>query len=477
MDSYPEPLEQAFQRVEAEAERRAQEELAVAKRNTGEPQVRRGSISFSKLGELAAGLNSGPPASIIPASKVSFYEDQLNHSFGYLSSAHLGEGADAEEDDSVTQLHIVGGRESMFITKAVGSLLPRKLSRASEMITNVVIGVSVEEAATVETPEDQQPVVGAVFSDYRRPPAKQKQATEDPANLDIKCKLDRSCGAQSLLPPALSPSYLISAHRAMIEVARGEYIASTSNLARLQTQIPEPMHPSQLQMSSDILTPADVLFLNSLEFASPDYRQPLPYDVGTSLDEQSVWEEEHPRRPLAESLDPMMLDIGFDCSCLDNLDDKLLASPIESFADTCWASAVHDDPLPRSPRRHHPQIHTNLGLIHSLSDSDSDDETCHDTPISPYGKFGDISGIFVPTHTHDMSKDRASHLPGDYYDDGEKSLIWTQPHFTTSDPKQSIGFFPIPASTASRRNAPRKSGTRGIERIMTICTNLIRLPS
>ncbi len=40
--------------MEAEAERRAQEELAVAKRNTGEPQVRRGSISFSKLGEVGA---------------------------------------------------------------------------------------------------------------------------------------------------------------------------------------------------------------------------------------------------------------------------------------------------------------------------------------------------------------------------------------------------------------------------------------
>lgn len=78
MDSYPEPLEQvnrhprrspeliitidvaqAFQGVEAEAERRAQEELAAAKRNTGAPIAafatsvrRRGSISFSKLGEV-----------------------------------------------------------------------------------------------------------------------------------------------------------------------------------------------------------------------------------------------------------------------------------------------------------------------------------------------------------------------------------------------------------------------------------------
>ncbi|KAF9494214.1 hypothetical protein BDN71DRAFT_1449348 [Pleurotus eryngii] len=173
MDSYPEPLEQAFQRVEAEAERRVQEELAAAKRNTGAPVAafaaevrRRGSISYSKLGELAAaGLNSGPPMSVIPASKANFYGDQLNRSFDSFSSAHLGQDADVEEDDGITQLHIIGGRQSTSIAKAVGSLLPRKLSRASEanMITNVVIGVSVEEAAILES-QEQQPVAGAVVS-------------------------------------------------------------------------------------------------------------------------------------------------------------------------------------------------------------------------------------------------------------------------------------------------------------------------
>ncbi|KAG5219783.1 hypothetical protein IMY05_C4767000500 [Salix suchowensis] len=90
--------DEAFQRVEAEAERRVQEELAAAKRNTGAPVAafatevrRRGSISYSKLGEvgrfwslcrlatladdawIARGgrLNSGPPMSVIPASKAT----------------------------------------------------------------------------------------------------------------------------------------------------------------------------------------------------------------------------------------------------------------------------------------------------------------------------------------------------------------------------------------------------------------------
>ncbi|KDQ28311.1 hypothetical protein PLEOSDRAFT_1089662 [Pleurotus ostreatus PC15] len=103
--------------------------------------------------------------SVIPASKASFYEDQLNRSFESFSSAHLGQDADAEEDNGITQLHIMGGRQSMSIAKVVGSLLPRKLGRASEAntITNVVIGVSVEEAAILES-QDLQPVAGAVVS-------------------------------------------------------------------------------------------------------------------------------------------------------------------------------------------------------------------------------------------------------------------------------------------------------------------------
>lgn len=197
--SYPEPLEQAFQRVEAETERRAQEELAAAQRSAADgpssgKERRRGSISISKLGELAVAgpselLSSGPPTpnrlSMIP----SFYEDQLNHSFDSFSSAHLGQDADTEEDHGVTQLHIVGGRQSMSISKAVGNLLPRKLSRArsativsTEASTNVVIGVSVEEA-TAEAHDaeggEHPVVVGAVVSG----PSTQRPVSSDSSSL------------------------------------------------------------------------------------------------------------------------------------------------------------------------------------------------------------------------------------------------------------------------------------------------------
>lgn len=72
-------------------------------------------------------------------------------------SAHLDEEAHKEEDHHVTQVHQIVGRHT--ISKAMGNLIPRRLSRARSASViangdaNMVIGVSVEEA-TVESPVD-----------------------------------------------------------------------------------------------------------------------------------------------------------------------------------------------------------------------------------------------------------------------------------------------------------------------------------
>ncbi|KAJ8474451.1 hypothetical protein ONZ45_g15945 [Pleurotus djamor] len=182
MESYPEPLEQAFQRVEEECKRRAQqeEEWAKPQRSNSEiPSVipkdrRRGSVSISKLGELAPGgvselASNVPPASnrssMAPTSKADFYQAQMSHSIDSFSSAHLGEDAKTEEDH-ITQVQYVNPQPTP-ISKAVGNLLPRRLSRArsatvvsSLQDSNVVIGVSVEEA-TAEAQEGHSPVAGA----------------------------------------------------------------------------------------------------------------------------------------------------------------------------------------------------------------------------------------------------------------------------------------------------------------------------
>ncbi|KAJ7087707.1 hypothetical protein C8R43DRAFT_307527 [Mycena crocata] len=41
-------------------------------------------------------------------------------------------------------------------------------------------------------------------------------------------------------------------------------------------------------------------------------------------------------------IDRTSLDIAFDRSCFESLDDQLLHHPTQSFADVCWADAVHD---------------------------------------------------------------------------------------------------------------------------------------
>lgn len=39
-------------------------------------------------------------------------------------------------------------------------------------------------------------------------------------------------------------------------------------------------------------------------------------------------------------------EIEIDSSCLDDLDEQLLVSPMDSFADLCWADAVTDEGPP-----------------------------------------------------------------------------------------------------------------------------------
>ncbi|KAF8891873.1 hypothetical protein BD779DRAFT_153865 [Infundibulicybe gibba] len=179
MDSCPEPLEKIFQRVEEASERRAQEDLFDGYALTSKPTEklesstfsksksrRRGSISITRFGELADESNSkgsqGPstPSQVSSiASQSPFYKAQMtndsNTSFASGASAHTDDLEAHTEDNHITQMHKIAGRQS--ISKTVGGLLPRRLSRArsAHVIANgdanVVIGVSVE--AKVEATE------------------------------------------------------------------------------------------------------------------------------------------------------------------------------------------------------------------------------------------------------------------------------------------------------------------------------------
>jgi hypothetical protein len=178
MGSFPEPLEKIFQRVEEESERRAEQEaiskMLESSENGGSgstlktKESRRGSISISRLGQLpeswtekASNGPSTPKRLSTTVSNLAFYQAEVKNgsvkSIASGRSAHLDEEAHKEEDHHVTQVHQIAGRHT--ISKAMGNLLPRRLSRARSASVNangdanVVIGVSVEEA-TVESQLD-----------------------------------------------------------------------------------------------------------------------------------------------------------------------------------------------------------------------------------------------------------------------------------------------------------------------------------
>ncbi|KAJ3865001.1 hypothetical protein EV359DRAFT_80882 [Lentinula novae-zelandiae] len=184
----PDSLEKIFQRVEEESQRRAEVEngvLAVPEdKNLAEEIAkplpidvqrlsslksrRRGSVSITRFGQLADDTSpKEPPANSPPttpttiitalAAQSPFYQSQLlNNSHESIGShASDNEGFHAEDDNHVTQVHRIAARQTL--SRAVGSFLPRRLSRArsrpviEDSDGTLVIGVSVQAAtATVE---------------------------------------------------------------------------------------------------------------------------------------------------------------------------------------------------------------------------------------------------------------------------------------------------------------------------------------
>ncbi|KAF8216799.1 hypothetical protein K438DRAFT_1797862 [Mycena galopus ATCC 62051] len=69
------------------------------------------------------------------------------------------------------------------------------------------------------------------------------------------------------------------------------------------------------------------------DFAPPE----LTFDPASPVSAWSPWTDDAPLSP--------SIDIGgfeFDDSCFEELDEQLLYHPVQSFADVCWAAAVHN---------------------------------------------------------------------------------------------------------------------------------------
>ncbi|PPQ81557.1 hypothetical protein CVT25_013400 [Psilocybe cyanescens] len=188
MDRNLEPLEKIFQQLERESEQKAREQL------TDSPDVRpgsslaikrirerrRGSISISRIGQLAEDVSTaeskGPttPSLMKITSNSPFFQAQMANdstdSIASGASAYSNDHAHTEDDNHVTQMHHIAARPSIS-----SKMIPRRLSRsqstsiipprgAPTIDSSVIIGVSVQEATVESDGEDD----GAVVTRSRR---------------------------------------------------------------------------------------------------------------------------------------------------------------------------------------------------------------------------------------------------------------------------------------------------------------------
>jgi len=160
-------------------------------------------------------------------------------------------------------------------------------------------------------------------------------------------------------------------------------------------------------------------------------------------------------------IDRTSLDIAFDRSCFDALDEQLLHHPVQSFADVCWADAVHDISNER-PHRSNELPHRSLISHHpSWVDlaADRDHESDDILAPLPFSNKLNTPGIQrlaeEPYSSFHAKPDTYVHpvLPSTPRQD---PFVLLQPHFTQSDPSESIGFFP----TRPRARRPSKTPSR-----------------
>ncbi|TFK74661.1 hypothetical protein BDN72DRAFT_671136 [Pluteus cervinus] len=177
IDAYLAPLERMFEKIEAKTEEHAyalaQALSGVAEQEKSNPSTvrnksssRRASISISRLGQFddlpknAQGMPTPKRISSI-ALQPLFYQAQVKSesvdSFASRTADRDDNEQHAEDHQHVTQMRSIAGKQSL--TKTVGGLLPRRLSRSRSGILvsppNVVIGVSVQES-TAETSEEHE---------------------------------------------------------------------------------------------------------------------------------------------------------------------------------------------------------------------------------------------------------------------------------------------------------------------------------
>ncbi|KAK7472375.1 hypothetical protein VKT23_000491 [Stygiomarasmius scandens] len=190
-----------------------------------------------------------------------------------------------------------------------------------------------------------------------------------------------------------------------------------------------------------------------LDAYSPYPQEMIPDDLPTPSTSQ-----------LDASFEPAAIDIDFDYSCLDGLDEKLLHYPFEAFAELCWTDAVEGYELSKDDRSatptpsSHPTIqqsprYSDLS-VGSTAYYDSDEEDDFQ-----WRRKRLTSGTITPRAV----KTQCPVIPPFEFNGDRTSFILFEPYFATAEIDVPVGPPPsYPGAKLSKHSLP--------SRIVSICS-------
>ncbi|KAG6897710.1 hypothetical protein C0992_011920 [Termitomyces sp. T32_za158] len=153
---------------------------------------------------------------------------------------------------------------------------------------------------------------------------------------------------------------------------------------------------------------------------------------------------------IVAALDPTTLEVAFDHSCLEGLDEQLLRFPTDAYAAICWAEAVEE---PRDLTRDlflggppAPGGECSGEPFDSLSDeSDSGTDECRtfNSGLSPLVRTYNLA--VIPRVSHPSHSSAKTHFLTSF---GRNEKFIFEPRFAHFDPADSIGLFPMPQRKA-----------------------------
>ncbi|KAF9523867.1 hypothetical protein CPB83DRAFT_651833 [Crepidotus variabilis] len=182
--------------------------------------------------------------------------------------------------------------------------------------------------------------------------------------------------------------------------------------------------------------------------------QPIPSDV-TEEDETdiSTVDERRTSASLSQIFDPTTLAIGFDISCLDGLDDRLIYTPKESFVDWCWSECVGTPPSETAKVVEECRTPTPSTLKvkldrRSLFDWSSDESSSDSDECATARGSEDMDTVEFGEAVHLRSPYPIADLPpyeSLYWNPKVKPIISLPfERHNVPDPNDSVGYFPMP---------------------------------